>query len=138
MDDEDYDIPLSQLASNLRLDVNDEFIVDFDMELPIEDPSDDWELGLIDADNMEHASDISDITSASTAEDDDSNTCDDGQEMTHKDVLQMLLKMKNFAVVKDESMLDSLHGLIQRTERKIVQQKLNYVQSSLNSFVIRK
>ena len=119
-DDEfnDDDVPLAALAQQFRYTRED--FEQFDQDVPTEDDSNEWEHNLVQS-FKETSEGSPDNVSDTEADDVQENL--PGSELTHSEVLEMLLKIKNFAMEKDSDYLSSVQELQVLTERKIVKSK---------------
>ncbi|XP_060597343.1 tigger transposable element-derived protein 6-like [Ruditapes philippinarum] len=126
-DDEfdDDDVPLNVLVQQFRYTCEN-----FDHDVPTEDNSDEWECNLVQSfkESSETTCDVCDT------ETDDVQQHLPGSELTHSEVLEMLIKIKNFATENDSDYLNTVQELQMLTERKIVKAKWVQKQSTIDSF----
>lgn len=127
--DDDDDVPLAVLVQQFRY-TRDDF-EQFDQDVPTEDDSDEWECNLVQS--FQEPSDSS-RDYVSDAESDDVQEHLPGSELSHSEVLDMLIKMKNFAMEKDGDYLSAVQELQMLTERKIVKAKCTQKQSTIDCF----
>ena len=126
------EISLLDLAKELNFELDE----NCDSELPTEDDSSDWEKALVDQfrdspteDSQDHVGLIDDYD-----DDDSMSEIQPGSEMNYEDVLGLLRKLKNFALLKDERFLMHVQELESLTEVSIAKQKCAKRQSTLDSF----
>ena len=125
-DNNDEGPTIHELATelNIKLDVN------FDSQIPIEDDSDEWEKVLVDQFRDSPLSEDEQEDLAASSDDEISP----GSDMTYEDVLGLVQKIKNFAVVKDDQLLLPIQELQILTEKAIAKNRCKQVQSSINSY----
>ncbi|KAK3090197.1 hypothetical protein FSP39_009953 [Pinctada imbricata] len=131
--DDDDDIPLAQLAS-LRSEGVIDINIDDNLQTESCDP-DEWENALL----SEYQTRDNATQSADSSSDDEaceSESCDN--DLNHKSVLEMLQRMRNFAIQNDSDYLAHVEELISMTEDKLIKSKSECTQSSLLTFFERK
>lgn len=120
--DRDDEIPLMDLMKQLKSrdsEVNVENI-DLDDNLPTENTFDtDWEEDLL----SEFKKNESDVLIESDSSDDESENLP-GSDLTHKQLLEHLNIIKNFATANDDRYLGGIEQMISLTEEEIVRQKV--------------
>ena len=134
--DEDDNIDEGPTIHELGNELNIELDVNLDSQVPIEDDSDEWEKALVDQFRDSPLSEDEQGDPAASS-DDDSSPCEisPGSDMTYEEVLGLVQKIKNFAVVNDDQLLLPIQELQILTEKAIVKNKCKQVQSSINSYL---
>lgn len=130
--DEDDDIPLAVLLREFQCSRED--FEQIDMDLPTEDDSDEWERNLLNSFVSKESPELPDEETES--ESNASEEAQPGSEMNHQEALQLLIRLKNFALEKDCDMLPKLEDLQSLVETKIVKSKCNLTQSKLDKFCL--
>ena len=130
---EDDNVPLAVLVAQFAMSVVD--VHKLDEGIDTEDSSEEWEKNLVDnykcvQDDDEHDDDISELDSDEISK--------PGSDMTHKQVLELVLQIKNFATEKYQSYLKLAQELQTMTEKKIVNMRCSKRQATMDKFVVMK
>ena len=131
-EDED-DIPLARLAHELDANIDTNRLDQFDDNAPIEDNSDNWENELLINFRAGDHDESEDNHSDYEVEPDISVPT--GSDMTYVEVLEMVNKLKNFAVYKDERFLKHVQDIESLTQATIVKQRCARRQVTMEHFV---
>ena len=131
-EDED-DIPLACLAHELDANIDTNRLDQFDDNAPIEDNSDNWENELLINFRAGDHDESEDNHSDYEVEPDISVPT--GSDMTYVEVFEMVNKLKNFAVYKDERFLKHVQDIESLTQATIVKQRCARRQVTMEHFV---
>lgn len=134
----DDDVPLAELIRRLGGEpVNEEQIDDTESELPTEETyTGDWENELIQRHLNKENSENTDNDPDNEPDEHESNVLP-GSELTHKQVHEMLCKIKNFALTTDDRYLGQVEELKCMTERTILKQKSEQKQMKIDAYFLK-
>lgn len=130
-DDDDDDIPLAELLRAHRITP---VLENIDINPPTEECSGEWENDLVSGFRGNDADD--DVQAVDSSDDEEEAAMKPGSDLTYREVLDMSIRLKNFAMAKDGTYLQLALDIEKQTETDILKEKCARVQRKISDFFV--